>query len=471
MFALRHPVYSLLLLAGFASAGCGDKPAGSLDSGGAVDDGGEGSSRVDADADGYPAEFDCDDDDPEVHPAAPELCNGSDDNCDGRADEGLPDADADGTPDCTDTELCDGLDNDGDGLVDEEQADTDLDGLPDCVDTEDCDGIDNNGDGQVDEGFDGDGDGYTTCVEAIGAWDCDDTDPDRSPDAREIPGDDVDNDCDAIIDPERWDGRLLVITEVLNNPGYVRDSLGEWIELYNPSDEPLYINGVLIDTGVASFLVEDEAPVVVPPRGYFVIGASTDLRENGGADVDLAWSGLLLENEGGSVGLWLDGTPIDELSWDPAMGWMLTDGASLSVDPLLLSALSVDATVNDAANAWCLGSATQGRSLDLASPGQVNPACPAVDRDGDGALNTVDCDDSDAGVYPGAAEVPYDGIDNDCAAGTPDDDLDADGAPRATDCDDADPARSPAASEVCDTIDNDCDGLIDADDPSLSAPC
>lgn len=39
-----------------------------------------------------------------------------------------------------------------------------------------------------------------------------------------------------------------------------------------------------------------------------------------------------------------------------------------------------------------------------------------------------------------------------------------------TDCDDNDPARNPNALEVCDGLDNDCDGLIDAADPSLFDP-
>jgi len=39
-----------------------------------------------------------------------------------------------------------------------------------------------------------------------------------------------------------------------------------------------------------------------------------------------------------------------------------------------------------------------------------------------------------------------------------------------TDCDDNEPARNPAALEICDGLDNDCDGLIDAADPSLVDP-
>lgn len=156
---------------------------------------------------------DCDDDDPDVHPEAAEVCDGRDNNCDLQSDN-LGDADGDGyglCEDCDDDapftspgqpEVCDGLDNNCDLLVDE-GWDLDGDGSAPCAgDCDDfdprngagleevCDGADNNCDQQADEGFDEDGDGVTTC-----RGDCDDTNGAISPFEAEV-CDGVDNDCD-----------------------------------------------------------------------------------------------------------------------------------------------------------------------------------------------------------------------------------------------------------------------------------
>jgi hypothetical protein len=95
-------------------------------------------------------------------------------------------------------------------------------------------------------------------------------------------------------------------------------------------------------------------------------------------------------------------------------------------------------------------------------PGDSDSPDPDVpDDDEDGYLAEVDCNDLDASVNPGVAEVPYDGVDNDCNAATLDDDLDQDGVGRIDDCDDQDPLRYPGAIEACDGVDNDCNTLVD----------
>jgi TolB-like protein len=88
-----------------------------------------------------------------------------------------------------------------------------------------------------------------------------------------------------------------------------------------------------------------------------------------------------------------------------------------------------------------------------------------LDRDGYTPADG-DCDDSQAGIYPGAPEICGDGIDQDCdgqdLACTPEPPMDADGdgfTPQDGDCDDANAGVYPGAPEIqCDGIDQDCNG-------------
>ncbi len=99
------------------------------------------------------------------------------------------------------------------------------------------------------------------------------------------------------------------------------------------------------------------------------------------------------------------------------------------------------------------------------TPVDPTPAEEPVDADGDGYLAGDDCDDDDPSSHPGAEDVVYDGVDQDCLG---DDDYDADRDGYASDvyggadCADADPAVNGGAVPVCgDGIDNDCDAMSD----------
>ncbi|MBT9557222.1 MAG: peptidoglycan DD-metalloendopeptidase family protein [Myxococcales bacterium] len=152
-------------------------------------------------------------------------------------------------------------------------------------------------------------------------------------------------------------------------------------------------------------------------------------------------------------------------------------------------------TVNMAQNPSWTGTVTRLRLDPVASPSgwydlaslRAVKDVPVVDPDGDGDgyVKSKDCNDSDAGIKPGAAEL-CDAIDNDCDGsvdeglqtgveacnGKDDDcdqvvpaneaDADSDGVRLcAGDCDDGDASFFPGAGELCDDEDNDCDGQTD----------
>ena len=183
---------------------------------------------VDVDEDGFSADEDCDDANPDVRPDALEVCDGIDNNCDALVDDADPsldlttatafyeDADGDGhgvatstrraciqpdgfsplNTDCLDSdplvfadgiEVCNGIDDDCDTLIDDDD---------DSVDT--TTGVD----AWVDSDADGHGDPeqpVQVCAAgdgtALTAGDCDDTTSARAPDLDEVCGDGIDNDC------------------------------------------------------------------------------------------------------------------------------------------------------------------------------------------------------------------------------------------------------------------------------------
>jgi hypothetical protein len=129
---------------------------------------------------------DCDDSQSSIHPGAPEICNGLDDDCDGAVDDTV-----------TTPEICDGLDNDCDTEIDEGE----------------------NNAGCMDFFFDHDGDGWGTfdsrclCHEdgyyrTLNPGDCDDENPDVNPEMPEVCNG-IDDNCDGMEDEDGAQGCIM----------------------------------------------------------------------------------------------------------------------------------------------------------------------------------------------------------------------------------------------------------------------
>jgi hypothetical protein len=476
----------------------GEGDTGSGDSG-TVDTGSEPpvDLDVDLDGDGFSVEDgDCDDLDSSRHPARDEVCDGIDNNCDGRIDE-----------DATTLWF---LDFDGDGHGTEAftyDGCTPLDGYvslsDDCDDTSDlafpggtevCDSIDNNCDGSIDEDvtetyfLDEDGDSFGDAGFAIEACSLPAGYADNSEDCHDLDGlihpgaeercDGVDNDCDGEVDEA---SAVDVLT-------YHRDADADGF-------------GALDDTTAACSMPEgfvddasdcDDHDDDIHPRATEACdGEDNDCdgyTDEEGATGETTW---YPDDDADSYGAATGA--VDACTSPP--GHVSVAGDCDDSEPLISpegveSCNGIDDDCDgETDEAGATGGSTWYLDSDLDGYGDPAAAFIACAMPSGYVANLDDCDDHDDDSHPGATET-CDGEDNNCdgeidedgATGAPiwypDSDGDFYGATAgatasclappgfvglAGDCDDTTSAISPAVSEICNDIDDDCDGETDED--------
>jgi formylglycine-generating enzyme required for sulfatase activity len=304
------------------------------------------------------------------------------------------------------------------------------------------DNIDNDCDTQIDEGCqvpactDADGDGYYAEGGCGTVVDCNDTDAAISPGVAEVCNDSIDNDCDGRIDEDCA-------------PPTCTDADKDGFHAESGCDNAFY-------QGVDC----DDTNREINPYADEVCGDGKDNDCDG--EVDEGCSGTACTDTDGD-------------------GYYAQDGCGTAVD-----CDDADAAVHPQGAEVC------NDGVDNDCDGQVDEGCSGTactDADGDGYyaeagcgnafLQGTDCDDTDPDVYPGAAEICKDGLDNDCdgqidenCSGTTCTDADKDGYyveagcgnafVDGIDCDDNNAAIHPDAAEICgDRKDNDCDGQVD----------
>ena len=383
---------------------------------------GDSAEAPDADGDGYlSGADDCDDADGSVHPGASESCNARDDDCDGEVDEeaGAPwflDADGDGYGDDSSVVIACAA-PDGYRAASGDCDDGNIDFHPGA--TEVCtDPNDYNCDGAV--GWaDGDADGWAACEE------CDDGNRAVHPDAVEVCNA-LDDDCDTLTDDADDDLDASSTTT-----------------FYVDGDADTYGSDVTVPAcalpvGAAARSGDcDDAVSTIHPAATEVCDA-TDNDCDG--DVDDADAGV-------------------DLSTAPS--WYADadlDGHGDAADAVVQCDAPADRVASD--------DDCDDDAVDVHP--DAPEICNAIDDDCDG-----DIDDADADVDLTTGTNVYADDDAD-GYGDAADSLIACAAPagyvlNATDCADGSVAVNPGATEVCNSLDDDCDGLTDDADPGLDA--
>jgi beta-lactamase superfamily II metal-dependent hydrolase len=167
----------------------------------------------------------------------------------------------------------------------------------------------------------------------------------------------------------------IIVTEIMKDPSSVADNLGEWLELYNTTAQPIDIEGwTLHDDGTDVHVLNNGgAGIIIPAGQYKVLGNNANSNTNGGVAVLYAYSNFVLGNGSDEVVL-VDttGLEIDRVNYIGGAPWPNSPGKALNLKSGVL-----DGTANDDPANWCTASAPiGGGNTDLGTPNAANTTCP-----------------------------------------------------------------------------------------------
>ena len=163
----------------------------------------------------------------------------------------------------------------------------------------------------------------------------------------------------------------LVITEIMANPTGPDAEL-EWIELHNPGDQTISLDGVRLVASKVNGDSPDEHSITgleLAPGDYVTLGNLLDPEKF--VFVDYAYGDALgdLINSAGVVRVMCGDVEVDAVVYESEK-----DGASYTFN----GALAPDATANDDSGEWCRATSLieNFQTGDLGTPGEPNGYCP-----------------------------------------------------------------------------------------------
>ena len=161
----------------------------------------------------------------------------------------------------------------------------------------------------------------------------------------------------------------IVITEIMQNPLILADTLGEWFEIHNTGATPVDIEGWTIkDNDTESHVIANGGPLVIPADGYAVLARDAASMAGEGVTAVYQYASFQLANGADEVVL-LNASlvEIDRVEYDGGTLWPDPNGASM-----MWNEATGD---NNVGTNWATSTVVFGNG-DKGTPGAANGSTP-----------------------------------------------------------------------------------------------